>query len=98
MAVMKVKVPRFMLMAISRPRCPRWRGCGGGHPYHAVQRHICQRCTGKRLLCRAHLSPAAVHQQKIRLLPEPVAAGLAILGLRGVFFVFRRPAGHGLRQ
>ena len=66
--------------------------------YHAVQRHICQRRTGKRFLCGAHLSPAAVHQQKIRLLPEPVAAGLAVFSLCSVFFVLCRPAGNGLRQ
>ncbi len=66
--------------------------------YHAVQRHICQCRTGKRFLCGAHLAPAAVHQQKIRLLPEPVAAGLTVLRLCGVFFVFCRPAGDGLCQ
>ena len=66
--------------------------------YHAVQRHICQRCTGKRLLCGAHLSPAAVHQQKVRLLPEPVAAGLTAFSLCSVFFVLCRPAGNGLCQ
>ena len=66
--------------------------------YHAVQRHICQRRTGKRFLCGAHLSPAAVHQQKIRLLPEPVAAGLAVFSLCSVFFVLCRPAGNSLCQ
>ena len=66
--------------------------------YHAVQRHICQCRTGQCFLCGAHLSPAAVHQQKIRLLSEPVAAWLAVFGLRGVFFVLCRPAGDGLCQ
>ena len=66
--------------------------------YHAEQRHLCQSRPGQGLPGGTDLAPAAVHQQKVRLLAKPIAAGLIVLGLGGVFFVFCRPAGDSFCQ
>ena len=66
--------------------------------HHSVQRHIGKGGACQRLLCGAHLSPAAVHQQKVRLLAKPIAAGLTVLGQLDIFFIFVGAAAHGLGQ
>ena len=66
--------------------------------HHAVEGYIGQCRPGQCGLRGTHLSPAAVHQEQVRLLAEVVAARLAICGHFGILFVFSRTAGDGLRQ
>ena len=65
---------------------------------HAVKGHIGQRSACQCRLGRADLSPAAVHQQQVRLLPEIIIAALPLCGQRGVFLILCRPPGHRLGQ
>ena len=63
-----------------------------------VERQIRKGSPGQCFFCRAHLPPAAVHQKQIRLLPEPVAAGLSLFCKLCVLFVLCCPPGDSLCQ